>query len=142
MKILATVVLLSASSLSFAMAGGGTPSNPTMQATELVNTVVANSANGPVATAQQNLASNVGTFTSSNTQLQAVGAENSYISNSSSGTATKANQNIASNAGTNGLYTTTYQIAIIRDSFVTNQAGQGASASQNISSNTNCITCN
>lgn len=110
-----------------------------MQATMLVNTSVSNSAFGSGATAQQNLASNVGNVSDSGNEMQLVMARNSSIVNKSWGG--KADQNIASNVGYNGLTAATYQIALIKDSSVVNHAGWGGHALQNISSNSNCASC-
>jgi hypothetical protein len=123
--------------------GPSAPATPTLQATMLVNTALINSATGPTATAQQNLASNVGSFTSTATELQLVSAKDAFIAN----TATfggQASQNIASNASnstSDGLHTSTYQVAFIKDSAVINRASFGGKAVQNLSSNTNCLTC-
>jgi hypothetical protein len=127
--------------------GGQQPSNgngtPTLQATMLVNTALINSATGPTATAQQNLASNVGSFSSTATELQLVSAKDAFIANTSV-FGGQASQNIASNASnstSNGLHTSTYQVAFIKDSAVINRASFGGKAVQNLSSNSNCLTC-
>ncbi|MCE2872102.1 MAG: hypothetical protein LW714_12005 [Oxalobacteraceae bacterium] len=141
MKALVTVALITMSSLALANGGGGGGgSNPTTQATFLVNTSVMNTSDGMNSASEQNLASNAGNFTSLNTKDQTVDAKDSYILNESKrgGLAT---QNIASNAGTAGLYSTTTQVAVITGSTVINKASWGAQATQNISSNSNCITC-
>lgn len=121
--------------------GGGqtTQNDPTMQATMLVNTAVINSAFGSGGSAQQNLASNVGSFAPNGTELQLVMAKNSLIMNS--GLGGQAEQNIASNIGHEGLHSSTYQVAFIKDSAVINKASFGAKALQNLSSNSNCLTC-
>ena len=118
---------------------GGHHNNPTIQATMLLNTAVVNSAAGRVGTAEQNLASNVGPIAATDTQMQMVAAENSLIRNSSLGG--HAQQNIASNIGYAGLLTSTYQVAFIKDSAVINRASWGGKALQNLSSNSNCVTC-
>jgi hypothetical protein len=118
---------------------GGPSADPTMQATMLVNTSLSNSAFGPGATSQQNLASNVGNVSRSGNELQLVMAKNSSIVNKSWGGT--AEQNIASNVGDGGLSASTYQIALIKDSSVVNHAGWGGYALQNISSNSNCVSC-
>lgn len=123
--------------------GSQQPATPTLQATMLVNTAVINSATGPTATAQQNLASNVGSFSSSTTELQMVGAKDAFIANTAA-FGGQASQNIASNASnstSDGLHTSTYQVAFIKDSAVINRASFGGKAVQNLSSNTNCLTC-
>jgi hypothetical protein len=120
--------------------GGQTTQNdPTMQATMLVNTAVINSAFGSGGSAQQNLASNVGNFAPNGTEMQLVMAKNSLIMNS--GLGGQAEQNIASNIGHEGLHSSTYQVAFIKDSAVINKASFGAKALQNLSSNSNCLTC-
>lgn len=121
--------------------GGGqtTQNDPTMQATMLVNTAVMNSAVGYGGSAQQNLASNVGSFAPNGTELQLVMAKNSLIMNS--GIGGQAEQNIASNIGHDGLHSPTYQVAFIKNSAVVNTASYGAKALQNLSSNSNCLTC-
>lgn len=118
---------------------GGPSADPTMQATMLVNTSLSNSVFGPGATAQQNLASNVGTVGNTGNQMQLVMAKNSSIVNKSWGG--NAEQNIASNVGDGGLSAYTYQIALIKDSSVVNHAGWGGHALQNISSNSTCVSC-
>lgn len=122
--------------------GNGNPqmqSDPTIQATLLVNTAVVNTAFGANGIAQQNLASNVGSFSSNATVMQMAAIKDSLVMNS--GLGGQANQNIASNVGEDGLRTSTYQIALIRDSAVINRAAWGAKALQNLSSNSNCLTC-
>jgi len=119
--------------------GNGHSGDPTIQATVLVNTAVVNSAFGRSGSAQQNLASNVGSFDNNVTKIQYVNAKNSLIKNEAfNGT---AQQNISSNVGEDGITTSTYQMTFIRDSAVMNKAGWGGKAVQNLSSNTNCITC-
>ena len=123
--------------------GSQTQTTPTLQATMLVNTAVIDSATGSTATAQQNLASTVGSFTPTATELQMVSAKDSFISNSAS-FGGQASQNIASNASnstSDGLHTSTYQVAFMKDSAVVNRASFGGKAVQNLSSNTNCLTC-
>lgn len=150
MKKIAFVGLCLASSFAFASGNGnghgngqgngqGNSSDPTMQATVLVNTAVINSAFGQSGRAQQNLASNVGTFDNNTTKVQYVSAKNSIIKNDAFNGV--AQQNIASNVGEDGITTSTYQIAVIKDSAVINRAGWGGQAIQNLSSNTNCISC-
>jgi hypothetical protein len=113
--------------------------NPSIQATMLMNTAVTNSATGFFGRAEQNLASQVGTLNGNKPEVQLVMARDSIITNESmGGTAT---QNIASNTGDGGLNPAKYQMAIFSDSSVINRAGFGARAVQNISSTTNCITC-
>jgi hypothetical protein len=119
--------------------GQNNGNDPTIQATMLVNTAVINSAFGSNGSAQQNLASNVGTFTSNGTELQLVMAKNSLIMNSGFGG--QAEQNIASNVGYDGLKSATYQVAFIKDSAVINKASWGGKALQNLSSNSSCVTC-
>jgi len=149
MKKFTLILLATLATTAFANGGGGggngggggqtTQNDPTMQATMLVNTAVINSAFGPGGSAQQNLASNVGSFTPNGTELQLVMAKNSLIMNSAMGG--QAEQNIASNVGHEGLHSTTYQVAFIKDSAVINKAAWGAKALQNLSSNSNCLTC-
>lgn len=110
-----------------------------MQATLLVNTAVMNTASGANGIAQQNLASNVGSFTSHATLMQMASIKDSVVMNSGMGG--QANQNIASNVGEDGLHTSTYQIAMIKNSAVINRASWGGKALQNLSSNSNCLTC-
>ena len=98
-----------------------------------------NTAAGHNALAQQNLASNVGSFSSNATVMQMAAVKDSMLMNMSWGG--QANQNIASNVGEDGLHTSTYQVAFIRDSAVINRASWGAKALQNLSSNSNCLTC-
>lgn len=113
--------------------------DPSIQATLLMNTAVTNSATGFFGRAEQNLASRVGVLDGRSPEVQLVMARDSIITNEAmGGTAT---QNIASNAGSGGLEAAKYQMAIFNDSSVINRAGFGARAVQNISSNTNCLTC-
>ncbi len=144
------VTVLALSSMAFANGNGNgnsqgngngnsQPSDPTIQATILVNTAVVNSAFGSQGTAQQNIASNVGSFVSQATQVQMAAIKDSVIMNMGNGG--QANQNIASNVGEDGLHTTTYQVAMIRNSAVINKASWSGKALQNLSSNSNCITC-
>jgi len=114
-------------------------SEPTMQATVLVNTAVVNSAFGSNGVAQQNLASNVGSFSSNATVMQLAAIKDSVVMNAGMGG--QANQNIASNVGEDGLHTSTYQVAMIKNSAVINRAAWGGKALQNLSSNSNCLTC-
>ncbi len=114
-------------------------SDPTIQATVVVNTALINTAFGANGLAQQNLASNVGSFSSNATVMQLAMVKDSLIMNS--GLGGQANQNIASNVGEDGLRTSTYQVAMIKDSAVINRAAFGAKALQNLSSNSNCLTC-
>ncbi len=114
-------------------------SDPTIQATLLVNTAVVNTAFGANGVAQQNLASNVGSFSSHATVMQMASIRDSMIMNT--GVGGQANQNIASNVGEDGLHTSTYQVALIRNSAVVNRASWGGKALQNLSSNSNCLTC-
>ncbi len=114
-------------------------SDPTIQATLLVNTAVVNTAFGANGVAQQNLASNVGSFDSNATVMQMAAIKDSLVMNS--GLGGQANQNIASNVGEDGLRTSTYQVALIRNSAVVNRASWGGKALQNLSSNSNCLTC-
>ncbi|MEY3954482.1 MAG: hypothetical protein RLZZ397_1362 [Pseudomonadota bacterium] len=150
MKKLTLIALVLASGAAFANGpgngngngnGGGQEqvSDPTTQATMLLNTAVVNTAFGPGSTAQQNLASNVGSFEPDGTELQMVMAKNAFIMNSAMGG--EAEQNIASNVGHEGLQGATVQMALIKDSAVINRAGWGGQALQNLSSNSNCITC-
>ncbi len=147
-SIALAIIATTASAFAFADNGNGngngnggnqTPSNPTLQATVLVNTAVINKAVGFNGKAQQNLASNVGTFASNVTETQLVMSKNSLIANSGMGG--QANQNIASNVGEDGLRTATVQMAFIKDSAVINKASWGGKALQNVSSNSNCLTC-
>lgn len=135
-------------SLSFANGNGNNNGNggppqvqtdPTMQATMLVNTAVVNSAFGNNGTAQQNVASNVGSFSSNETKMQLAAIKDSVVMNTAMGG--QANQNIASNVGEDGLRTSTYQVALIKNSAVINKASWGGKALQNLSSNSNCLTC-
>jgi hypothetical protein len=119
--------------------GGAQQNNPTIQATMLVNTAVINEAFGSGGRVQQNLASNVGSFTPNGTEMQLVMAKNALIMNT--GTGGEAEQNIASNIGHSGLSSSTYQVAFIKDSAVINKAGRGGKALQNLSSNSNCLSC-
>jgi hypothetical protein len=122
--------------------GGGNEqvqSDPTVQVTMLINTAVVNSAMGPNGLAQQNLASNVGSFSSNATMMQMAAVRDSVLMNW--GWGGQANQNIASNVGEDGLRTSTYQVAYIKSSAVINRASWGAKALQNLSSNSNCLTC-
>ncbi len=114
-------------------------SDPTIQATLLVNTAVVNTAFGSNGIAQQNLASNVGSFESNATVMQMAAIKDSLVMNS--GLGGQANQNIASNVGEDGLRTSNFQIALIRNSAVVNRASWGGKALQNLSSNSNCLTC-
>lgn len=156
MKKLTLLALALASTAVFAAGNGQGPGNgngqgngngngqtevsdPTTQATMLMNTAVVNTAFGPGSMAQQNLASNVGSFEPDGTELQLVMAKNAFIANSAMGG--QAEQNIASNVGHEGLQGATVQMALIKDSAVINRAGWGGSALQNLSSNSNCITC-
>ena len=148
-SIALAIIATTASAFAFADNGNGngngnggghqTPSNPTLQATVLVNTAVVNNAFGVNGKAQQNLASNVGSFASNVTETQLVMAKNSLIANSAMGG--QANQNIASNVGEDGLRTATVQVAYIKDSALINKASWGGKALQNVSSNSNCLTC-
>jgi hypothetical protein len=113
--------------------------DPTIQATMLVNTAVMNTAFGANGFAQQNLASNVGSFSSNATIMQMAAIKDSLLINAGMGG--QANQNIASNVGEDGLHTSTYQVAMIRNSAVINRASWGGKALQNLSSNSNCLTC-
>ncbi len=142
------VVTLCLTSFAFANGNGngngngGTPqlqTDPTLQATVLVNTAVVNSAFGSNGTAQQNLASNVGSFSSNATTMQLAAIKDSVVMNAGMGG--QANQNIASNVGEDGLHTSTYQVALIKNSAVINKASWGGKALQNLSSNSNCLTC-
>jgi hypothetical protein len=58
-----------------------------------------------------------------------------------SGLGGQAEQNIASNIGHSGLNSSTYQVAYIKDSAVINKASWGGKALQNLSSNSNCLSC-
>jgi len=148
-SIALAIIATTASAFAFADNGNGNgngngggnqqQSTPTLQATVLVNTAVINKASGFNGKAQQNLASNVGSFASNATETQLVMAKNSLIANSAMGG--QANQNIASNVGEDGLRTATVQVAYIKDSAVINKASWGGKALQNLSSNSNCLTC-
>jgi hypothetical protein len=71
--------------------------------------------------------------------MQLAAIKDSVVMNAGMGG--QANQNIASNVGEDGLHTSTYQVALIKNSAVINKASWGGKALQNLSSNSNCLTC-
>ena len=70
------------------------------QSVKVENGAVVNMANGGLATAKQNLASNKGNVKIGGTNQQSVDVKNGAVVNMANGGLTKAEQNLASNDGT------------------------------------------